>query len=157
VLWRLWSFASGLPLGAFAAIAWAPDAASAAARAPWGALAGGLLLVLATSVLARWRDDELERGRHLAMAAGVGWLAVPAGLAWWLGFAPGRVGWLAGCVGALGLALWRGTLALGPAGGVSRQALRAVGFVAGGALAALAIGAAGAAQRGPRDTEPIPP
>ena len=43
MLWRAWSFASGLPLGAFAAIAWAPDSERALARAPWGALAGGVV------------------------------------------------------------------------------------------------------------------
>lgn len=156
MLWRLWSFASGLPIGAFAAIAWAPDADSAAARAPWGALAGGLLLALATSALARWRDDELERGRHLALAASAGWLAVPAGLAWWMGFAPGRGAWLGACVAVLAIALWGGARALGPAGGLPRQALRAAGFVAGGAVAALAIGAAGAALRGAGVAAPDP-
>jgi hypothetical protein len=156
VLWRFWSFVSGLPLGAFAAIAWAPDAAAAAAWAPWGALAGGLLLALATTLLARFGDDEPERGRHLAMAASAGWLAVPAGLAWWLGFAPGRSGWLGLCVGVLAIALWRGARALGPAGGLLRQAARAALFVAGGALAALGIGVAAATLRGAGVSEPSP-
>jgi len=156
VLWRLWSFASGLPLGAFAAIASAPDADTAAARAPWGALAGGLLLALATSLLARWRDDEPERGRHLAAAASAGWLAVPAGLAWWSGFAPGRAGWLAGCVAVLAFALWKGAHTLGPAGGTRRQLLRAALFVAGGAVAAVAIGALAAAARGAGASTPSP-
>lgn len=156
MLWRLWSFASGLPLGAFVALAWAPDAASAAARAPWGALAGGLLLASATHGLARWRDDEVERGRHLAAAASAGWLALPFGLAWWAGFAPGRVGWLAGCVGVLGLALWRRARALGPAGGAPRQALRVAGFVLGGALAAIGLGTAAAALGGSGVTPPSP-
>lgn len=156
MLWRLWSFAAGLPIGAFAAAAWAPDAARAAARAPWGALAGGLLLALATSALARWRDDELERGRHLAKAASAGWFAVPAGLAWWLGFAPGRGAWFGGSLALLAAALWRGARALGPAGGLPRQALRAAGFATGGAVAALAIGAAGAALRGAGVAPPDP-
>jgi hypothetical protein len=156
VLWRLWSFASGLPLGAFAAVAWAQDATRAAAWAPWGALAGGLLLALATTALARWRDDEPERGRHLATAASAGWLAVPAGLAWWLGFAPGREGWLAVCVGALVVALWRGARAIGPAGGPARRVLRVATLLGVGSLAALAIGAAGAALRGAGIAEPNP-
>lgn len=154
VLWRVWSFACGLPLGAFAALASAPDAAAAAARAPWGALAGGLLLLLATSGLARWRDDEFDRGRHLATAASAGWLAVPAGLAWWQGFAPGAAGWLGACVVVLAIALWRGARALGPAFGLPRQALRALAFVVGGALAALALAAAFAALGG---SGPEPP
>lgn len=156
MLWRAWSFASGLPLGAFAAIAWARDPATALTWAPWGALAGGLLLALATTLLARWRDDEPERGRHLAMAASAGWLAVPAGLAWWLGFAPGRTGWLALCAAVLGLALWRGARTLGPAGGLPRQALRAALYVTGGALAALVIGALAAALGGAGFREPNP-
>jgi len=156
VLWRAWSFASGLPLGAFAAIAWARDAATALAWAPWGALAGGLVLAFATTLLERWRDDEPERGRHLAMAASAGWLALPAGLAWWLGFAPGRAGWLGLCVAGLGAALWKGARALGPAGGPPRQALRAALCVAGGALAALVIGALAAALGGAGVSEPNP-
>jgi hypothetical protein len=156
VLWRAWSFASGLPLGAFAAIAWARDPATALAWAPWGALAGGLLLALATTLLARWRDEEPERGRHLAMAASAGWLALPFGAAWWLGFAPGRAGWLALCVAALVLALWKGARALGPAGGPPRQVLRAVLYVAGGGIASLAIGALAAALGGAGVNEPSP-
>jgi hypothetical protein len=157
VLWRAWSFASGLPLGAFAVIAFARDAATARAWAPWGALAGGLLLALATTLLARWRrDEEPERGRHLAMAASAGWLALPAGVAWWLGFAPGRAGWLALCVAALGVALWKGARALGPAGGPPRQAATAALYVVVGALAALVVGALGAALGGAGVSDPNP-
>jgi len=156
VLWRLWSFVCGVPLGVFAALASTPDPATAAARAPWGGLAGGGLLLLATSLLARWRDDELDRGRHLAAAASAGWLAVPAGLAWWQGFAPGAAGWLGLCAVALVIALWRGARALGPAGGLPRQALRALGFVAGGAVAAIALGAVLAAVGGSGIEPPAP-
>jgi len=156
VLWRLWSFVSGLPIGAFAALATSPDAATATTRLPWGAAAGGLLVVVATALLARRRDDESDRGRHLAAAASAGWLAVPAGVAWWLGFAPGPASWLGGCVVVLGIALWRGSRAIGPAGGPLRQVLLATGWVAVGSLAALAIGTATAAARGAR-VLPAPP
>lgn len=156
MLWRAWSFASGLPLGAFAAIAWAPDTERALARVPWGALAGGAVLVALVSLLARWRDEEPERGRHLAMAASLGWLALPAAAAWWLGFAPGRAGWLALCVAALAVALWRGATAIGPAGGPARGVLRVASAVVGGALAALVIGSAWAAARGSGVPEPAP-
>lgn len=156
MLWRLWSFVSGLPLGAFAALATSPDTDAAAARLPWGAAAGGLLLVLATSWLARRRDDESDRGRHLAMAASAGWLALPAGVAWWLGFAPGPVPWLGVCVVVLGIALWRGAHAIGPAGGPLRQALGAVAWIAVGAVAALVVGTAVAGARGARMTPPSP-
>jgi hypothetical protein len=57
---------------------------------------------------------------------------------------------------ALGLSLWQGARALGPAGGLPRQALRAALFVAGGALAALLIGSLAAALRGSGVTEPSP-
>ena len=156
MLWRLWSFVSGLPLGAFAAVATSPDATSAAARAPWGAALGGLLLVVATSGLARRRDDESDRGRHLAMAASAGWLAIPAGLAGWLGFAPGPLPWLGACIVVLGLALWRGARAIGPAGGLLRQALGATAWVALGAVAALVIGTVVAAARGAGVSPPAP-
>lgn len=156
MLWRAWSFASGLPLGAFAALALAGDAATALAWAPWGALAGGLVLALVTTLLARWRDEEPERGRHLAMAASAGWLALPAGLGWWLGFAPGRAGWLALCVAALAVALWRRARALGPAGGPVRQALVAALYGLAGSFAALGIGALGATLGGAGVSEPNP-
>lgn len=156
MLWRAWSFASGLPLGAFAAIALARDAAAALAWAPWGALAGGLVLTLMATLLARWRDDEPERGRHLAMAASAGWLALPAGLAWWQGFAPGRAAWLALCVAALAVALWRRAGALGPARGPLRQAAAAVFYVIAGTFAALVIGTLGATLGGAGISEPNP-
>jgi hypothetical protein len=143
-----------LPIGAFAALATSPDAATAAARVPWGAASGGLLLALGLTLLARRRDDESERGRHLAMAASAGWLAIPAGAAWWLGFAPGPAAWLGGCVIALGIALWRGSRAIGPAGGPVRLALAAAAWVTVGSIAALAIGAAAAAARGARVVPP---
>ncbi len=154
MLWRLWSFLSGLPLGGFAAIATSPDTETAAARAPWGAAAGGLLLVLITAWLARRRDDDSDRGRHLAMAASAGWLAIPAGVASWLGFAPGPVPWLGACIVVLGLALWRGARAIGPGGGLLRQAVGAIAWIALGAVVALVVGASVAAVRGGRVTAP---
>jgi len=156
VLWRLWSFLSGLPLGIFAAVATSPDPETAAARAPWGAAAGGLLLVLVTSWLARRRNDESDRGRHLAMAASAGWLAIPAGVSSWLGFAPGPIPWLGACVLVLGLASWRGTRAIGPGGGLPRQALGAVAWIAFGTVGALVIGASLAAARGGSVAPPSP-
>ncbi len=148
MFWRLWSFACGLPIGAFAAVATSPDADTAAARAYWGAAAGGLVLALLTEWLARRRDDEHDRGRHLAIGASASWLAIPAAIASWLGFGPGPVPWLGVCAVVLGLALWRGARAIGPAGGPLRPALAAVTWLAVGAVAALAIGTAMAAMRG---------
>ena len=60
-----------------------------AAQLAWGAGAGAAALLGVVSLLARRRDDEPERGRHLAMGASAGWLALPACGAALLGFAPG--------------------------------------------------------------------
>jgi hypothetical protein len=147
---------SGLPLGALAVIATSPNASAAAARAPWGAAAGGILLVVVTEWLARRRNDESDRGRHLAVAASAAWLAVPAGVAWWLGFAPGPVPWLVVCIAVLALSLWRGAHAIGPAGGPTRQVLGAAAWIALGAVAALALGMVVAAAPGAQITPPTP-
>jgi hypothetical protein len=156
VLWRLWSFASGLPLGALVGLATLRGASASPMRLAWGAAVGGALLAAAVSLLARWRDDEADRGRHLAAAASLAWLAVPVGVALWLGFAPPPWVWLAATGGIVVAALLAGVRAIGPAGGPLRWMLRAVAAAALGAPAALALGAAGAALGGAGVEAPTP-
>jgi hypothetical protein len=142
LLWRLWSFVCGLPLGVVAALA--------ALRAPsplhlaTAALAGGAVLAAATSLLARG-DDEPDRGRHLAAAASAGWFAPAAGVAVFFDWAPGRWPWAVVCVLVLGVALFAGRRAPGPAGGPLAWLARGVAAALLGAGAVVALAAAVAA------------
>jgi hypothetical protein len=154
VLWRSWSAFSGVPLGALVALASSPDPAGAGRRLSLTALAGALGLALAVSLLARRRDDEPDRGRHLASAASIAWLALPAGLAVWLGFAPNGWVWVAIVAAALAIALVRGARAIGPADGAARWLLRAVACVALGGPTAIALSAAWLAARGAEVPKP---
>jgi len=146
LLWRTWSFASGLPIGALCALVLLPRAAAQALA--WGAVVGGALLVLVVSLLARWRDDESDRPRHLATAASAGWAAPPAAAAVLLGFAPGAWAYAIACLAALGVALFAGARAIGPSGGVARWLARALVALGLGVPATLALGALAAAAHG---------
>jgi len=146
LLWRTWCFVSGLPIGALAAFVLMPRAPAAALA--WGAVAGGAALALAASLLARWRDDESERPRHLAAGSSAGWLALPAFAAALLGFAPGAWAYAAASLAALAAALLVGARSIGSGGGPASWLVRAVAAVALGALAAGALGALVAAARG---------
>jgi hypothetical protein len=139
VLWRLWSLLSGLPLGVLAILGWVPDAGLT--QLAWGAGAGALCLLGVVSLLARLRDDEPERGRHLAVGASAAWLALPACGAVLLGFAPGGQLLLALVVLGLALSLAAAIRAIGPAGGILRWALRAVMAALVGTLGFVALAA----------------
>jgi hypothetical protein len=152
VLWRIWSVLSGLPIGVLVGLVWLPQADPS--QLAWTALAGGAVLGILTSLLARWHDDVPDRPSHLATAASAAWLALPAAATVELGLAPGpgAVVLLVGVVLALSLA--RGTSSIGAAGG----ALRWVGW-AGGAvlLGGLGFVALGAALAQPGSGTPAPP
>jgi hypothetical protein len=156
VLWRLWSFLSGLPLGVMLALAVGGDSQGAARWIAWGAAGGVLTLGLVALVLARMRDDEPERGRHVAHGAASAWLALPAAVLLWLGLAPDPLV-VAGLVTAVVvLALAAAARAIGPAGGVGRWLLRATACIVIGAPLLLAIAAASAALRGAGPSAPTP-
>ncbi len=143
MLWRLWVFFAGIPVGGVIALA--------ALRAPaplqlvWGGLAGGVLLTLAVSLLARGHEDEFERGRHLAAATSFGWAAVPAAVAVFFAWSPGPWVYVGLVVAVLAAALFVATRALGPAGGLLRWNLRAAVISLAASALVLALAAAGAA------------
>jgi hypothetical protein len=150
LLWRLWAFLSGLPLGALVALVAAARPGPMALAA--AALASGGAFVAAVSLIAR-RDGEPDRGRHLAAAASVGWCALPAGFAAFFDWAPGGPAWAASAGVATAVALFAGSRAPGPAGGALRWALRALAASAGGFAIAVAVASAWAALAA-RDPEP---
>ena len=143
MLWRLWAFFSGIPVGG--AIALAALREPAPLQLIWGALAGGVLLALLVSLLARGHDDAFERGRHLAAATSFGWAAVPAAVAVFFEWSPGPCVYVGLVVALLAGALFVATRALGPAGGLLRWKLRGVASFLIASLAVLAIAATGAA------------
>jgi hypothetical protein len=143
LLWRLWAFCSGIPVGG--AIALAALREPAPLQLVWGALAGGVLLALLVSLLARGHPDHFERGRHLAAATSFGWAAVPAAVAVFFAWAPGSWVYVALVIALLAGALFVATRALGPGGGLVRWKLRAVASFLIASAAVLALAAAGAA------------
>jgi hypothetical protein len=112
------------------------------------AACGGVAVLLAVSLAARTRDDDLDRVRHLALHATLALGALPAAAAAWLGLAPGA-GWLLLLlVGALGFAVYRASRLRGPVGGVPRRLLFVV-VVLLGSTAGVAILAGLAARLAP--------
>lgn len=148
MLWRLWAFVSGLPVGAALALDFLPAAGPMAIGA--AALVGGVLLAAIASWLAR-RDAEPDRGHHLAAAASLGWLGVAAGAASWLAW-PGAL-WSLAPVAALAAALFAGARTPGPASGPMGWVLRAAAALGLGAIAAAAVAVLVALASG-RDSEP---
>jgi hypothetical protein len=141
LLWRIWIFLCGLPVGAAAALAIArtPSAAGIAI----GALAAGAALVAIASLLAR-DDDEPDRGLHLANAASAGFAGLAAAAAVAFDWAPQRWFWVAAAIALLVAFLWAGLRAPGPAGGPARWALRALLAASIGFIVVLGIAAASA-------------
>jgi hypothetical protein len=143
LLWRIWAFLSGLPVGAVIALAALRDPAPL--HLAWGALGGGVLLATLVTLLARGHDDEFERGRHLAAATCFAWIAVPAAVAVFFDWSPGRWVYVGLVVATLAAALFVGARALGPAGGWIRWKLRASAILVVGSAGVLALAATGAA------------
>lgn len=138
VLWRAWTFVVGLPLGALGVLALqrTPTLQSLSG----GAVAGGVALVLLASLLARWRDDDPARGRHLALGASSALLALPSGFAALLGLAPGAPALFFAALVLVALALLRRALRAGPAGGAAAIAGACGLWLVAGALGATALG-----------------
>jgi len=150
LLWRLWAFVSGLPLGALAALVGMRDPGAMALAG--AALAGGVTLAAVVEWIAH-RDGEPDRGRHLASAASAAWYALPAGLAAFFAWAPSPWAWAASAFVAVAVTLFAGSRAPGPAGGPLRWLVRAVAAAAIGFPLVLAV-AAGFAAIGAREPEP---
>ena len=142
MLWRIWAFLSGLPVGGVMALAALRDPAPL--HLVWAALAGGAILATVVTLLARRHDDEFERGRHLAAATCFGWAAAPAAVAVFFDWSPGPWVYVGMVVAALAGALFRATRALGPAGGWLRWKLRASAIIVVASAGALAFAATGA-------------
>lgn len=134
MLWRLWAFVSGLPVGAALALEFLPEWTLVGVGA--AALAGGALLASIASWLAG-RDVEPDRGSHLAAAASLGWLGVVAAAASWLAW-PGSL-WSLAPVVAIGIGVFAGTRTPGPASGPIGWIVRAVVALGLGTLAAIGI------------------
>jgi len=131
LLWRVWCFLCGLAPGALAGwVATAPPPDADAVRL--GALAGGALLVLLASAIARIRDDEPALGTHLAAASSAGLAALPGLVGAALHWAPGAAGFLGIALGVLFLALWRASRARGPVRAGRAVAVAVVAALAGG-------------------------
>ena len=140
---RIWAFFSGIPVGCAVALAALRDPAPL--HLVWSGLAGGVLLAVVVSLLARGRDDSFERGRHLAAATSVGWAAVPAAVAVYFDWSPGPWVYVALVIALLAGAIFVGNRALGPAGGLVRWKLRASLCFLIASLAALGLAGASAA------------
>lgn len=133
-LHRFWAVAAGVPLGVLGALA--------LGRGSWlsleiGAAAGALALLAAVLVAGRFCGPETERG-HLGRAAMLGFAALPAAGAAWLGLLPGAA-WSFGVLLLLvALLLVLALNASGPAGGALRQLATLAGALVLGAVASVA-------------------
>lgn len=140
MLWRLWCFAAGFPLGALAMLAVrriaAPEVALSIHQLELGAALGGLVLVVVASLVARYRDDDHDRGLHLSVSASTAYAAVPALLGALAGLPPAPLISLGVVLSVLVISLLRGAWQRGPAGGWRRPPAVAV---ASAALAAIAL------------------
>ncbi|HBZ72572.1 MAG TPA: hypothetical protein DEP35_23680 [Deltaproteobacteria bacterium] len=134
MLWRLWCFVAGLPLGALALVAARQIAARGEAPAvgelELGAVLGGLALLFVASLVARYRDDDHDRGLHLSVSASTAFAAAPALLCALAGLPPPPVVSLCVVLSVLGISLLRGAWQRGPAGGFWRRAAVAVAWAA---------------------------
>jgi hypothetical protein len=115
VIWRTWSFIAALPLGALGAVAWRAEPELLDLEV--AALASGALMLGLVSLAARLRDDDPERGRHLALGSSLGLVALPALGAALLGLAPGPRALFAVAVLVAGIGVLRGARVRGPSGG----------------------------------------
>ncbi len=122
MIWRAWCFAMGLPLGALFAVGWIAEPTFTLVLAC--SLLSGAGLLVAVSLLVRLRADTAHFSTRLAAASSAGLVALPAGVAQVLGFAPGAAWLLALCGSTLALALGWG-LRSGP-----RLSLRQVTWAA---------------------------
>ena len=152
MFWRAICFASGVCLGLLGALAVVapasteiPRALSPALVVELGAGGGGLVLLALASWIARVRDDDPDRGLHLATSASVGFAALPAAGAALLDLSPGPRAFAAVIAAALAVALVRGARRRGPTRGRAGCFLAAALALAAGGVAVVAATAVGAA------------
>ena len=150
MIWRSWAFFCGLPAGA--ALGLAALAKPTAWQIGLAGIAGGVLLAVIVTLLAR-RDVEPDRGGHLAAAASAGWYALGPALAIFFAWAPGSWAWAVTVPTVLAIALLRGSRDPGPGRGAFGWGVRAIAAAVLGLLAVLAI-AAGFAALGAHPVEP---
>jgi hypothetical protein len=140
MLWRLWCFVAGLPLGALTSLTVrrvaGRDGAPSLHELEVSALLGGLVLLTVASLVARYRDDDHDRGLHLSVSAGTAFAAAPALLSGLAGLPPAPLFSLCVVIILLGVSLLRGAWQRGPAGGLWRAVV--VGIVS-AALATIAL------------------
>jgi len=154
MLWRAWCCLAGVPLGILAVLAIAPDAAAWTVEA--GALAGGLALLAIVWLVARRRDDDPDRGRHLATTTGLAFAAWALLAGRLFGIGPPLLASGAALLVLLALAIARAAWRTGPAGGPGRWAAVALGALLAGVATALAWTGIGAAFA-PAPAAPTPP
>jgi len=147
LIWRLWAFVSGTPLGILALWALMPRAGRR--EVVLAALVGGAAMVALTHVAALRREAHAPDGAgHAMRAATAGWLAWPA--VWAVRFEIGPPAWVfAGiAVAWVGFAFWRQTRtvapSLSPLGHLGRWGLE----IALGTALALLVGGSWAAADG---------
>jgi hypothetical protein len=133
MLWRLWCFLVGLPLGALVALG--VRRVPAAIEIELAAIASGVLLVGAASLVGRFRDDDPDRGRHLAASASVGLAALPGLATTILDAGPPPLVVAGVTAAALAASLVRGAWRSGPVDGLLRRTLAAGGALLLGAVA----------------------
>ena len=143
MVWRSCSGFAGLPVGALAtlAVVEAPSPAWICA----GALAGGVLLVVLLSLIARRAGESPDRVRHLAGGAAMGLAALPACLASLLEMAPSATVLLLLVLLLVSLVLFRAARRDGPGPGLLRQTGMGVAAALGGTLGIVLLAGLGAA------------
>ena len=149
MIWRLWAFLSGAPLGVLVLWSILPQAELAAVYG--AAAAGGALLLVVASWMARRRDaHELEGSGHALRAATAGWVAWPAVAAVRLDIGPGALPFAAIGLAWVAYAFWRHVRTDGPGPSAGRHLIRWAMEIGLGLGLVLVIGGVWAASDGGR-------
>ncbi len=149
MIWRIWAFLSGAPLGIL--LLWTVRSAAGRPAVYAAALAGGSLMMLATNWVVRRRHARERAGAgHAMRAATAGWLAWPAVAAVRLDIGPGAWPYAAVGVGWVAYAFWRHVRSAEPAPGPGKHLVRWGTEFALGILLVLLIGGLWAATDGGR-------
>lgn len=149
MIWRLWAFLSGVPLGVLALWSILPDSGRPAVYA--AAASGGVLTALLASRIARRRAaHDHEAAAHAMRAATAGWIAWPAVLAVRLDIGPGPLPFAAIGIAWVAYAFWRHARRNGPGPSAARHLLRVGLELSLGTIAVLVVGGIWAASDGGR-------
>ena len=149
MVWRIWVFLSGAPLGVLLLWSVMPEADRPAIYI--AAFLAGAFLVGIASAFVRQRQARDSGGvGHALHAASAGWIAWPAVAAVRLDIGPGAWPFAGVALAWLALAFWRQGRAHGPSPSPLRHVARLMGELALGWLVALVIGGIWAATDGGR-------